>query len=262
MIARIPVTKLAVFLVAALSCFADVIGSGVVFDNRIGDLRSITVVGHEFMNQRRLLKLSEEVRVDSNPPPIVLIISAFDNADDASQTLAGKGTTEMTYSEAVKRIGAAHERRNFRMMRYASIGHNAVIQTVDGINVSRVLVEGRDPRLLQVGKRSLELLDLQFHKLPRPVRPDGLNPAIISVYLKADRLPTRSEAEAITRDLQTLLHHDDLRVNIRTDTWFLEDSAVPLWYPFSPDQVPPNYSDYQARGEVFCLADDKAIRCP
>jgi len=262
MTARIRATSLIlIVLLAVVPQSGDVIGTGIVFDRHMEDLRDAAVVGRRFMKASSLINLANELKKSSSTKPHLLIISAFGNSEDASQTLAGKGATEITYAGVVERLQAAQARGEFKMMRYLAIGNNAMVQTVSGTKVSRSVVSGNDPTVVSAGGRAGEILHIFFNKLPRSIRADGRNPVVLSIYVKTDKLPTAREAEAITRSLQRMLHHEDVRVEMRTDTWFLDDPGVPLWYPFSADQTPPTYADYRARGEMFCFVDEKGIHC-
>ena len=263
MTAIIQATRLSLVLLLATAVpqMGDIIGTGIVFDRHIEDLRNVAVVGPEFMKPSRLIELANEFQSSSPTKPHVLIISAFASSDDASQTLAGKGTTEMTYGSAVERLRAARARGEFRMMRYIAIGNDAVVQTVNGTKASRSIVSGRDPTLISAGGITGEILYIYFTKLPRPIRGDGRNPVIVSIYLKTENLPTQAKAEMITESLQKTVRHESLRVSMRTDTWFLEEFSSSLWYPFSSDQQPPTYANSQGGGEVFCFVDEKGMHC-
>jgi len=121
-------------------------------------------------------------------------------------------------------------------MRYFAIGDDVLIQAVSGTKTSRSVVSGRDPTVINAGSRTGEILYIYFNKLPRPIRADGQNPAVLRIDLKIDKLPTVREAETMTERLQARLGHEDVRVAMRTDTWFQDDPGAPLWYPFSADQ--------------------------
>jgi len=263
MTARIRATSLPLILVLATAIpqSGDIIGTGVVFDRHIEDLRDVAVVGHRFMKASSLIDLANELKTSGLTEPHLLMISAFENSDDASQTLAGKGTTEITYDGAVERLRVAQARGEFRMMRYFAIGDDALVQTVSGTKASRSVVSGKDPTVISVGGRTGEVLYIYFNKLPRSIRADGRNPVLLSIDLKTDKLPTVREAEMLTEGFQARLRHEDVRVAVRTDTWFLDDPGVPLWYPFSADQKPPTHADYRSRGEMFCFVDEKGIHC-
>ena len=263
MIVRTRRTSWAVALlgVCFLPLLADLIGEGIVFDRQDEDVRAIAAVGSKFMSSSGLEELSRDLRSASHVPPRVLIISAFATSADASQTISGKGRTEMTYGEAVALLRAAQARGTFRMMRLFSVGDNTVMQSVNGTKVSRSVLVGADPTLFEVAGRSCEILEIYFRRLPRPIRPDGRNPLLIDAYLTTDRLPTVIEAEAITRNIQRLLRHQFVFAHIRSDQWFLEDAGFPLWYPFSTSVTPPTYGEYASRGEVYCSSDESAIHC-
>ncbi len=143
---------LALLAACILPLLADLIGEGIVFDRQDEDVRAVAVVGSNFMSLSGLEELSQGLRSASRAPPRALIISAFANSGDASQTLAGKGRTEVTYDEAVAQLRAARARGTFRMMRLISVGDNTVIQTVNGTKISRSVLAGVDPTIFEVAE--------------------------------------------------------------------------------------------------------------
>lgn len=249
-----------VLLGAVANC--DVIGTGVVLDRSDGGLRKIVEVGDNLLNiagieqaYKRLVSEHERAALK------YLAISAFANSDDASQYLVGKGHTDMAYDEAIQRLFEAQRRGPLRMLRLVSMGGNTVVQKTDGRTVSRTVVRGTDPTLFEAGGVRCELLEVYFNRLPRPIRADGQNPVLLHVYLKTSALPTIQAAEEVTRVIQHMLGHRNVFLNMRTDTWFIEDERFPLWYPFDTDRRPPTFAQYKSRGEAFCIADESKIRC-
>lgn len=262
MIVRISRNSLPAVLAAfVIPLLAGAIGVGVVLDRHDEDLHDVAVVGPHFMSVPRLDQFAKELTSRDQASARLLIISAFANSDDAGQTLAGKGRTEITYDEAVDMLRAAQTRGAFRMMRLFSVDKNSVVQTVNGPRISRVILSGADPTLFEAGGRHCEILEVYFRRLPRPVRPDGRNPILVNMYVTTDRLPTDHEAEAITRTLQNLIHHQFVSAHIRSDRWFLEDPQFPLWYPFSSSVNPPTYQQFASAGEMYCSSDETGVRC-
>lgn len=251
----------ALLLLVVQSMLGDVIGSGLVLDRREDGLNYLAVVGPEFMNASRLEKLHDE-RARKNPSPSdLIIISAFENRADAAQTLSGKVHTEITYDDWRTQYEAAMRRAPLRMMQLISIGTDVVLRSATGTGVSRAVLGGSDPTMFEAGGRHYEILEIFFNRLPRSIRPDGRNPVIVSAYIKSDFFPTVEQGKEVSRILQKRLHHPTVVVNIRADTWFIEDPGFPLWFPFANDRTPPSFSEYKARGQMLCNDQDAEVIC-
>lgn len=236
--------------------------NNILLDRREGDFHDIVVVDSASMNTFGIQRLANEL-TSKDAPIRVLVLSIFENKEDAFQTMAGKGHTDTEFGEAVERLRSARSRGPFQMIRLISIDGNTVVQAVNGPTVSRTVVHGTDPASFTVGGKRCELLEIYFVRPPRAIRPDGSNPPIAKAYLRVDVLPNLEEADAITRAVQEKLHHRNVTVSIRTDSWFLEDSEFPLWYPFEVNPKPPSFEEYNSRGEVVCVANvtNDGTRC-
>lgn len=262
MTARIRITNVLLgFLFFGAESRSDVLGTGVVFDKRDDGMRTIFEVGAAVATPVGLQRAYKEISEAERSKLTFLSISAFRNSEDAALMLSGKGRTEITFDEAVKALRDAQKRGPLPMLRLVSIGADTVIQETDGVKISRRLLRGKDPTVFEVGRVRCDLLEVYFHRLPRPIRNDGQNPLLLKIYLKTNRLPTIREARTITRVLQDTFHKRNICLNIRTDTWFLQDDAFPFWYPFAPDRTPPTFEEYKARGQMFCVADESRMRC-
>lgn len=230
----------------------------IVSDNTYDGFRDVAVVDPSSISVSRIQRLANKLKGNSGR---VFLLSVFENKDAALQTIAGKGHTDGTYSEAVARLYAAQRRSSFRMVRLVSVYGNTIIQAVDGSNISRTVVAGVDPISFAVGGKTCEILEIYFARQPRPTRADGRNPAIVKVYLKTDVLPSIAEAEAISNAIEEKFRHRNVVVHLRPDTWFLEDSEFPLWYPFDAGRTPPPLEDFRSSGEISCVANDDGRRC-
>lgn len=184
----------------------------------------------------------------------------FRTSSDAALVIDGKGHMEADYREWISRYGHDLRRGALRAKRIIRIGPNRVEETLEQQKVSRRVLKGSDPARFSIRGVTCEVLDLAGHRLPRPIRADGLNPLIVTAWLRASALPSESDAKAISRDLQRRLNHSYLSISIRTDSWFIEDPFFPVWFPFATDG-PPDYSEYRLRGEALCTTSEKDVSC-
>ena len=221
-------------------------------------LRKSVIVGGEYMNLP-FLRLCYELE-RSISPARVSIVTVFEDRELAIEANGGKGHSEIAYSDWKRRYGAMRNLRGVHTMRLVSIGSDAVLQTAEMGNVSRLIVAGTDPTMMNVDGVQCELLDLYWTRLPAPIREDGGNPLRVDVYVKTGRLPTEAEASQITRRLQTRIGHDNMTVSIRTDSWFIESSRFPVRFSFAEDQ-PPSLEEYVSRGSAFCIGEAGSVRC-
>ncbi len=245
---------LAVGLFAVLCGAAE---SGTVFDHQDDGFRAIVLVGGQFLgiDQLRSLFLKYEASA-----PKALVISAFSNEDDAV-LMAGKGHTDVSYSDWENMYYSRRGHDTLQMSELIAIGKNVVIRTADRGRVSRVVLRGVDPTLMEIRGNRCELLKLSFHRLPRPLHADGLNPVVVKLNVRTDSFPTDSDAEEITRVIRKSLGQAAVNVAIRSDTWFIEDESFPPWYPFGRDTAPSSVEEYRSHGEIGCSGDVSGIRC-
>lgn len=219
--------------------------------------RLVAFVGQEYFSPAYLEEVFERERHGS---PRAFLIEAF--GDRASATIfAGKGRTEVDYPDWERMYYARSGHDSLRAMELIAIGNDSVIRVRDGRRLSRLILEGKDPTIFTVGPRSCELLQLRFTRLPRPLNPGGENTITVHVTLKTDILPNESEAKEITQELVRRLQYPVLNLNIRTDTWFIDDSSFPAWFPFSNEQGPRDAAEYRAKSSIHCFAKTGAIRC-
>lgn len=155
---------------------------------------------------------------------------------------------------------AVGNRDSFRMMRLVAIGKDVVIETVDGSKISREIVSGSDPMLFEAGGRKCRLLEVYWSR-PFPSVGQKLQSTLnVTVDLQTDVLPAAADAEQITTALQRRLNYARVTVFMRTDTWFVDDSLFPLWFPFTPGERPPTFQEYVSKGVMTCVGED-GVRC-
>jgi hypothetical protein len=148
------------------------------------------------------------------------------------------------------------------MMQLVAIGHDVVIETVDGSKVSRIVLAGKDPMLFEVADRKCQILELHWTRPLGELRKGEGVPLNVDVPIRADSLPTKVQAVMITREIQRRLNYYDVLVDIRTDAWFVEAYWYPLWFPFDPDQRPPtSEQEYLAGGHMSCGMLGTEISC-
>jgi hypothetical protein len=242
-------------LVGALILCAAIVSADVVGFGTADQFRKVVVVGSEYMQITALERVLSGGKMTNS-----VIVMAFANPDDARLFIAGKGHTDVTYADWAAMYRATRHRQQFRMMRLIKVADDIVVQIADGGHVSRMVLRGADPTRFPAGGKACELLDLYWYRLPRPIRRDGVNPLNADAYIRTDSLPSNHEAMLITRELQKRLKHPDVMVQLRTDTWFIEDSRFPVWFPFSHDP-PPDFRAYRSRGEIFCRASASEVVC-
>ncbi len=233
-----------------------------MLDRRLDGLWDVALVGPSATDGQTLLGYYRNAVRGVRPgqEPKLVVVAGFRDANGAGMMLYGAGSTEKTYYDIVARIRQARATGGFRMTRLTVIGSNAVLQSVVGDRVARAVPFGRDPTRFEVAGRKCVLLVINFHRLPRSIRPDGTNPTIVIAYIKADAVPGAKAAALIARRIQGMTGQRNVRVDIRSDSWFIE-GTFPLWYPFEPDSRIPSLSEYTSRGEILCTGDEKRIRC-
>src|ERR1022692_4132468 len=99
------------------------------------------------MNVRQLENIRNERRM---PAAGFSVVSVFANSSDAS-LMAGKGRTEVTYSDWEAEYPTNERRLRFRMMRLTTMGSDAVVQIADAGRVSRNVIRGNDPTRFSAG---------------------------------------------------------------------------------------------------------------
>jgi hypothetical protein len=236
---------------------ADVIKPGIVWDLQDDGFRSVALVGEEVFGVDAGRKLYAKYEASA---PKALVISVYPTVEEGS-LLAGKGHTDVTFDDWERMYYARHGHESLRAMQLIAIGKNAVLKIADHGHVSRVILRGDDPTIVDAGGRRCQILTLSFHHLPRPIRADGQNPTIVNLDVQVDSVPDDSQAKAITRALWEKLGRVTVDVSMRADNWFIEDQSFPAWYPFAKDDGPSSLADYRSHGEVGCRSDQSEVRC-
>lgn len=201
-------------------------------------------------------------RLNRTAMPHLLLISAFQYRSDVYE-LFGKSTTEFTFAKWKELFDhSSNKRQTLRFAKLVKAGTDVRIDFVDNGEASYVVRGSNDPTVFFISQ-NLRCHILQISPIYLPIGVPGGEPKLrIWVYVQAQRLPTPREAEAIFSELRRRLGTSHLRVLIRTDSWFIEDTRFPIWYPFAPDERPPNnLKEYKAAGEVFCKETDGRTDC-
>ncbi len=63
------------------------------------------------------------------------------------------------------------------------------------------------------------------------------------------------ETREIARVVRERLHHDVVNIDIRADTWFINDNSFPPWYPFANDDGP------HSLGRIRSRNTKRTVRC-
>jgi hypothetical protein len=175
--------------------------------------------------------------------------------------MSGGKAPKSTFDQVEVRHREARGRWPVRKARILEVGSNALLQQTDGRSVSRRILSGNDPKLFRAGGHAYELLDLHVAVLPLPWRPRNLNRVRIVCYLEKAVLHGPVDARLVAETLQAAEGERQVKVTIRTDSWFVEDMPFPLWYPFEPATRSRSHLGYVSRGEIYCDGDAAGMRC-
>jgi len=210
----------------------------------------IAVIGKEYLDVQKLRALYKSRRRETDR---VFIIYALANSLDASRMLTGVGATDVEFEGWYNMYRSVPEPNKLQMMQLVAIGRDVVVEAVDGLKVSRFVLSGKDPMLFEFAGRKCQILELHWTRPLIELHKGKGTPLNVSVPLKTDTLRTVAEGEAIAREIQRRLNYLYVFVNIRNDTWFIEDPFYPLWFPFAPGEQPPtNEKEYLLRGSMSC----------
>lgn len=221
--------------------------------------RQMAVIGEEYLDVARLTALYRDGR---RPADRVFVIYALPNPTYASSMLVGTGASDVGFDGWHNSYNLAPNHNALRMMQLVAIGNDVVVESVDGLRTSRIVVEGKDPLLFEEAGRKCQILEFHWTRPLGELQKGAGTPLSVEVPVRADKLPTVPEAEAITREVERRLSYKDVFVNIRTDTWFVEDEWYPMWFPFAPGEQPPaNEKEYLSKGRMACGNRGMGISC-
>jgi hypothetical protein len=259
-VSRFVTALMALLLVMTLPALPDPNERGVLWDYAEGEgFRRAAVIGVDYLDLARLEKFYQERATAADR---VFIIYAFENSLYAHYMLDGQGATDQEFGDWERRFRSVPNPGGLRMMQLVAIGKDVVIESVSQSRASRVMVRGRDPMLFESGGQKCQILEIYWSRPRVSLRKDRSIRLSVSIDLHVDRLPSTAEAKVITRELQRRLDHVDLEVDMRTDTWFIDDMQFPVWFPFAPDQRPPTFEEYVSKGRVGCIVDESGeISC-
>jgi len=236
-------------------------GDGVIRQQQDDGLHEVTVVSPELVQPSGLRDYYELLASKTERPADLFAIWAFANRDD-SINFFGKTATEFTYDRWKDRYASAKAKGFFPVSQLIAIRGDAVLRSFDGEKSSTAVLSGKDPTRFGVGQTACEILAVTFLRLPTPIRKDGKNPVILRFWLETHPFPALGQARLIARRLQQMLAHPEVRISMRTDPWFIESTAFPVWYPFAPFTDPPSAEQYRSEPEVYCWTDGSAaVQC-
>src|SRR5271155_2945644 len=112
-------------------------------DHKDDGLREITLVGPEATDVSLLASFYRDLL--RGTVPRTLIVSAFANRLEADQRYGGIAHTEATFEEWYKLYRLVKESGPLHATELVRIGNDAVIRSVDGSRLARVILSGADP---------------------------------------------------------------------------------------------------------------------
>ena len=220
---------------------------------------SICIAGKDVFSEDYVKSL---YRKHKQTASIALVISSFENRKDAA-LLQGRGVTERGYAgwKEMSEHWTTGEKKSLRMLELMSIGPNAIIRRVNNGAVTKTVLAGKDPTILDVNGCRGDILHVGFHRLPVSQSGSSPGPVIIGINVKTDIFPAKGQALAITYYLYKVFRHREIQVSIRSDSWFLDDPFFPAWFPFGDNFGPRNLTEFRSHREMLCWGDSRGVKC-
>jgi len=148
------------------------------------------------------------------------------------------------------------------MAEYYGYGDSAVLRVRDIAGAcTETLLAGTNFLHLAADSISYDILQVYYHPLPPIVTASPGDEAMVSVWVRASRLPTERESREVSRVLQTRFQQRRVDVAFRADSYFISDDSFPIVYRFDPQPRPPSKEVFQRSKQVRCFADEPGIRC-
>jgi hypothetical protein len=189
------------------------------------------------------------------------LVDVFVDEGDATRELHGKFATEGTYERWLwmyQRFG----RQLLPMAQFNGYGDSAVLRLRDSAGkCSEIVLAGTDFLKIDSGGIKFEILQIGYHSLPPSTQPSSGDEAIVSVWLRASRLPTKDEARELSRFLQHRFLQKRVWAEFRTDSYFIDDDSFPIMYRFDPEPHPPGKEELERSKTVYCFCEQPGILC-
>jgi len=188
-------------------------------------------------------------------------VKVFVDRNDLTRELYGKLVTDKGY-EWWKDLHDKFGRGMLPMAELLGYRENTVMRVRDGHGVcSEVVLAGRNFLHLYSGGVAFDILESYYHPLPPDVTQSFGDQAMVSVFVRASRFPTVVQARALSKTLRGYFLQKRVTVAIRTDSYFLTDSAFPILYRFDQAPDPPSRVQYELTKTMYCFGDRPGILC-
>lgn len=79
----------------------------------------------------------------------------------------------------------------------------------------------------------------------------------VEVFVRSRTPRTKQDLLRLGRDLRAISRRLKVRINVRTDSWFLTDPSFPFLYPFDRRDEIPTLSEYQRRWPGILIHEDE-----
>jgi hypothetical protein len=228
--------------------------------DRYEGLLTASVVGEATFETPNLLALEQELS-KSHPSPRAVIIDAFPY-HFARNLLYGTPTTDMSYDmwASQYKYGMSHL-KDVKAKRIIRMGDDAVLQSYDAGHFSEDVTSGTNPTLMRIAGVNFRMLEVRITPAVRLPNSRAIRPTMIAVYLQGTPLPPVSVARSLSQDIARRISVSSLFVDIRSDTWFIDDPDFPIWCPFAPPSRPPDTAHYLYGAQVFCKVAQGRVSC-
>ena len=166
--------------------------------------------------------------------------------------------TEMRYSIWLDMF---QEYRMQPIAELVSIGESSVIRFRDAAgNVSKKVLQGRDPTLIKTDICSGELLYIQPHSPPRTEM--RIEHADLTFRVRTAGVVSKACAESVAANFLKATGDKNIAVVVRPDAWFINEDGLPIIYDFQPRPSPPTEEQYESSPSAGCFYKiSEGLRC-
>jgi hypothetical protein len=188
-------------------------------------------------------------------------LSVFVNSDDAFRELRGKGALDYGYPwwrQLYERYG----RHPFPKAEVTAFGGSSVlrIRSADG-TVKRVVLAGHDFFTIVRGAGTYQILEICASILPLDKRPKPHDWGTLNFYIQTSTIPSKQEAEALTRELIHISGETRISTMFQADTFFADSGQFPIIYRFGPAAPPPPEREFGIPKSSGCTSDESGVYC-
>lgn len=143
-----------------------------------------------------------------------------------------------------------------------TVAGRATLRIQDGSRrVSTIVLGSGDALRFVADGQIFNLLDFSGRTLA-PVEKVAPKGEIFEFYFCSGSRFTKDSVITLTTNIMRELRLTGVTVEVRNDTWFIEDPTFPIYYRFSPSGAPPTVEAYRSGRQVTCVAGTSSnIRC-